>query len=109
MISFASGRRFASMFNLIINIRGKVYKTGYRYFLKQKASQLKIRGFVSYNEDGSVNVMATGGKPEMDEFIRQFSNGNKDSLIEDVKIKQIPLQKYTSFEVLDNVQNLSMK
>ncbi len=66
-------------------------------------------GFVSYNEDGSVNVMANGDKPEMDEFIRQCSNGNKDSLVEDVKIKQIPLQEYTSFEVLDNVQDFSIK
>lgn len=90
-----------------INIRGRVHKTGIRYFLKQQASRLKISGSVFYKEDNSVGVIAIGKKPEMDEFIRSCHHGNKDSIIENVSAEQSPLQDYDSFEVVDDVQSSS--
>ena len=98
---------FAFMICIKINIHGKVYKTGFRYFLKQQASRLIISGSVFYQDDNSVGVIAMGKKPEIDEFIRSCHHGNKDSIIENVSAEQSPLQDYDSFEVVDDVQSSS--
>nr|NQU91305.1 acylphosphatase [Bacteroidota bacterium] len=62
-----------------INIHGKVYKTGLRYFLKQRASQLKIKGCIFYGIDNSVEIIAIGENPELNKFIKYCHHGNKDS------------------------------
>nr|NQU93016.1 acylphosphatase [Bacteroidota bacterium] len=74
-----------------------------RYFLKQQASRLKINGSVFYLEDNSVVVMAIGKQPGMDEFITIYHQGNRDSIIKNVRVKQIPLLDTASFEVVDVV------
>lgn len=90
------------MICLAINIQGKVYKTGLRYFLKQKASGLGITGCVYYQEDKSAQIIAVGSKSQMDEFIRFCHAGNKDSEIGDVSLKKSPYQEFVSFEVHDS-------
>lgn len=94
------------MICLKINIRGKVYKTGLRYFLKQQASSLGIVGYVYYTSDNSVEVIGVGTKFQLDEFIRLCHAGNKDSKIEHVSMKKIPYQEFTSFEVHDSNEKL---
>jgi acylphosphatase len=86
-----------------INIIGKVYKTGLRYFIKEKASRLKINGSVFYQKDHSVGVVAMGNKPNMDEFIRYCRHGNKDTLVEDFQVEIIPFTDDASFDVVDDI------
>ncbi len=92
---------FAVMVCMKINIYGKVYKTGLRYFIKEKASQLKISGQVFYQDDNSVGVIAMGEKLDMDEFIRFCRLGNKDSLVENLQVEIIPITDDASFNVVD--------
>jgi acylphosphatase len=87
--------------SLKINISGKVHHTGYRYFIKQIASQLKITGSVYYCPDRSVEILAVGGKNNLDEFIKNCKIGNKDSVVEDVHLSEIPPVVFESFEVID--------
>ena len=101
MILPAYWRMFVTMICLKINIHGKVYKTGLRYFLKQQATRLKIKGSVYYQADNSVGIIAVGEKSGIDELVRQCHFGNKDSQIESVSVRQITLQEYASFEVMD--------
>jgi acylphosphatase len=87
--------------SLKITITGKVYHTGYRYFLKQKATQLQIKGCVFYCPDLSVEILATGENDYMELFITYCRIGNKDSYVEDVNLSQIPPDVFDSFEVID--------
>ena len=90
------------MLYLYIHIYGKVHKTGLRYFLKQKASQLNISGCVFYRDDHSVNVIAQGESSEIDKFVKHCKDGNVDSIIEKIIVKQCPGQVFNSFEVVDD-------
>lgn len=90
------------MLNLLINIHGKVYKTGLRYYLKQRADQLKIKGYVSYGNDLSLLIVAEGAKPDIDKFLNHCRNGNIYSHIDNVHIKEVPPMEYYSFEVVDD-------
>jgi len=90
------------MQSLNIHIQGNVYKTGMRYFLKQKAFHLKIKGYVFYQKDHSISVKAIGENSNMDEFVKYCLNGNKESLIENLSIKKDSMYEYDSFEVLNS-------
>jgi acylphosphatase len=84
-----------------IKITGRVYRTGYRYYVKQKASKLNIRGGVLYCPDRSVEIIAVGEKNDLDEFLKQCMIGNKDSKTEKMSITEIPSGNYDTFEVFD--------
>ena len=90
------------MQSLKLKITGKVYHTGYRYFIKQKASQLKISGFISYCSDQSVEILATGENDYLDVFIKYCRIGNKDSCVGGISMSQIPVVKLDSFEVVED-------
>ena len=42
-----------------------------------------------------------GGKNNLDEFIKNCKIGNKDSVVEDVHLSEIPPVVFESFEVID--------
>jgi acylphosphatase len=89
------------MQSLKIKISGKVYHTGYRYFIKQKASRLDITGFVFYCPDQSVEILAMGENKNLNEFLKHCRTGNKDSRVEEIHLSEIPSLAFNSFEVVD--------
>jgi acylphosphatase len=89
------------LITLKIQINGNVYHTGYRYFIKQLASLYEITGYVNYCPDRSVEILATGDNDDLDEFIKHCRTGNKDSIVEEVRLSEIPLTAFDSFEVVD--------
>jgi acylphosphatase len=93
--------------SLKIHVSGKVYHTGYRYFIKQKASQLKITGCVFYCPDRSVEILAFGVENFMDLFLTYCRIGNKDSFIEEVHLSLIPPVTFDSFEVFDEETSIN--
>ncbi|MGA2822005.1 MAG: acylphosphatase [Bacteroidales bacterium] len=89
------------MESIKINITGKIYHTGYRYFIKQAASQLDIKGCIFYCPDRSVRILAIGEANNMDKFINYCRIGNIDSSVEKVSMSQIPPAEFDSFEVVE--------
>ena len=84
-----------------IHIFGSVYKTGLRYYLKQKASECQINGQVFYLHDKSVEVIAAGSIANLYEFLTFCLAGNYDSRIKKVDYIPIPLIQFESFDVVD--------
>ena len=84
-----------------IRITGRVYKTGYRYFLKQKADQLRITGEVCYLPDRSVQVVAEGKKADLDKFLEACLVPNNESSIEQYTFEPLEVSHYVAFEVVD--------
>jgi acylphosphatase len=56
-------------------IRGDVQGVGFRYFLLRKANQLGLTGWVRNNDDGTVEVVAEGPRPELDQLERAAKEG----------------------------------
>jgi len=84
-----------------IHIEGRVLNTGLRYFLKDKATDLKISGRTYYLSDNSLFIIALGELDKMNKFVAFCKTGNPYSFIENVEIKNQPIFNYTSFEVVD--------
>jgi len=58
------------MKSLQIIVTGKVYKTGYRFFVKQVASVFEISGDIAYSKNNrQVIIRASGEEVKLEKFI----------------------------------------
>jgi len=58
------------MKSLQIIVTGKVYKTGYRFFVKQVASVFEISGDIAYSKNKrQVIIRASGEEEKLEKFI----------------------------------------
>ncbi len=75
-----------------LTIRGRVQGVGYRYFVRSKAAQLKIAGWVRNCENGDVECEAQGPEEVLANFIGQLQEGPTSARVESVWRDQIPDQ-----------------
>ena len=87
------------MKNLRINISGKVYKVGFRYYLKQMASVTHIMGYVKYDADHSLLVEAQGEERDIDTFVKYCKLGCINSNVQEISLKDLPEKDYSTFEI----------
>lgn len=52
-----------------IKFFGDVYGTGYRFFIKQKAIELGLKGYCRLNQKEQIEVEVEGSKKAIDEFL----------------------------------------
>ena len=72
-----------------LKVFGNVQGVSYRAWLRQKALELEISGWVRNCSDRSVEVMANGRKKNIDNFV-QFSNiGPPNSEVKKVQVEII--------------------
>ncbi|MCD4735913.1 MAG: acylphosphatase [Bacteroidales bacterium] len=84
-----------------IHISGKVFKNGYRYFLKEQASRHQISGYVNYLPDRSVEIVASGFYGSLQKFFKACSEGFTGNEVDSVRLEEIPVREFESFEVID--------
>src|SRR3989442_8176654 len=56
-------------------VRGDVQGVGFRYFVQRKAQQLGVRGWVSNNQDGTVELVAEGNRDDLEQLRRAAEEG----------------------------------
>jgi len=83
-----------------ITLTGKVQGVGMRDYLKNRAEELGVRGFVRNAEDGSVEVIAQGEREALEEFLRRAKRGSVFSRVEEAEATwydtvQDPLEDFT--------------
>lgn len=59
----------------LLRIRGRVQGVGYRAFVHDQATQLGLRGWARNRSDGSVEVLVSGDRAEVDELIARLRRG----------------------------------
>jgi tRNA U55 pseudouridine synthase TruB len=79
---------------------GKVQGVGYRYFIKDKARNLDILGYVKNLPDGTVEVLAQGKEANLQKLIHELKKGPFLAKVEKLSvIFQKPLDIYKQFEI----------
>ncbi|MBN1339534.1 MAG: acylphosphatase [Bacteroidales bacterium] len=86
-----------------IHIAGSVFKTGFRYYLKEKAVLSGIKGRVYYENGESVGITASGTEEEVKKFLDFCSIGNPFFRINRLEVVEAPPEEFSSFEVEDIV------
>ncbi|HVH62168.1 MAG TPA: acylphosphatase [Candidatus Dormibacteraeota bacterium] len=65
-------------------VRGDVQGVGFRYFVQRRADQLGLRGWVRNNDDGTVEVVAEGRRPQLEELNRALKQGPRMARVDRV-------------------------
>lgn len=66
-------------------IEGYVQGVGFRAFVMHKAKDLGVRGWVRNRRDGSVEVVAEGDRPSLDNLLVALRRGPVSARVTDVK------------------------
>jgi acylphosphatase len=80
-------------------VTGRVQGVGFRYFVKQNADALGIRGYVRNEDDGAVLVYAVGDPVAMDRMAGAVRTGPHFSEVRTVEEKEAGMQKFSSFSI----------
>jgi len=81
-------------------ISGRVQGVCFRYFVKEKAKQFKLKGWVKNNIGGTVEIIAEGDDENIESFLEYCKHGPKLSLVKDIKLQyENPNQEFKDFEI----------
>ena len=89
------------MKRVLINVTGKVQGVCFRRFTQSKANELGITGYVMNNENGSVNILAQGAFPSVDNLIEWCSVGAPQAQVDKVYVQEDEEDEiYLDFSIL---------
>jgi len=82
-------------------VDGRVQGVGFRYFVKELASQLSLTGWVRNLEDGRVEILAEGEKNNILEFIDHVRIGPRNAFVSDFRFEWLsPTSHYQYFMIV---------
>ncbi|NPA13154.1 MAG: acylphosphatase [Aquificae bacterium] len=86
---------------LHINFAGTVQGVGFRYFVKNKADQFGVKGYVRNLPDGTVEVVAEGDEETLRKFFEAIEKGPPLAEVTDIRYQFEDKEGgYTDFEIL---------
>ena len=81
-------------------VRGRVQGVGFRWFVVREAERLGLQGWVANEADGSVRVVAEGGRSDLDHLAERLSVGPSGAHVVDVSLHwSSPLRADRGFTV----------
>lgn len=84
-----------------VRIYGSVQGVGFRYFVKNTADALGLKGWVKNCDDGSVELSVEASSCEIDHFADVIEKGNGHSRVECIDmIESPPSGHFNRFEIL---------
>lgn len=81
-------------------IRGRVQGVGFRWFVEKEASAIGVVGWVRNNDDGTVEVLATGTGEQLSALHNCLREGPRASRIDEVEVSDAqPVEGLKSFGI----------
>jgi acylphosphatase len=81
-------------------IKGKVQGVFFRASTKDKANELGINGWVKNMPDGNVEILATGNKDQLENFIEWCRRGPKQAKVSDVIVSNADESFLNEFRII---------
>ncbi|WP_372933772.1 acylphosphatase [Mariniphaga sediminis] len=83
-----------------IKVFGRVQGVGFRYFVRQRAAEFNMKGWVRNTPDGNVLVMAQGDVTDMETFLDYLRIGPSLARVTRVTKNEMPaLEAFDDFQV----------
>ena len=83
-----------------IYITGSVQGVFFRKFLKEKAEELGIRGYVRNLEDGRIEIVAEGKDNNVEEMWGVCQKGTPHTEIKDIQMEKLTHQGFKEFKIM---------
>lgn len=81
-------------------VSGRVQGVGFRYFAQDAARRENLHGYVTNQDDGSVEAVAEGEAESVERFERALRQGPSKSRVEHVMVDDLdPAQGHTGFSI----------
>ena len=81
-------------------ISGFVQGVGFRYFVKQKADELALTGWVRNTPEGNVEVVLEGDQKKLEEVIAVCREGPPPASVKNVSVEESEATgEFRSFEI----------
>jgi acylphosphatase len=81
-------------------VRGRVQGVGFRYFVVEKARSLGLRGYARNESDGSVEVLAQGPRPALEQLLALLRRGPSGAHVSEVRTTwREPTEHISGFHV----------
>ena len=80
-------------------VHGDVQGVGFRYFVQRRADEVGLAGWVRNRPEGTVELVAEGGRPALERFLQQLSRGPGAASVERVESEWSEAEGLQSFEV----------
>jgi len=81
-------------------VRGRVQGVGFRWYVEREAKMLAVSGWVRNNPDGSVEVLATGSKEQINNLHARLRQGPRAARVDEVEVADAnPVQGLKSFRI----------
>ena len=80
-------------------ITGKVQGVGFRFFVKEKADTLGVRGYVRNLKDGSVYATAQGRDCALDNLLNWCYRGPKGAYVKNIEKKIVKTKEFSDFKI----------
>ena len=81
-------------------IKGKVQGVFYRASARDKANELGIKGWVKNTRDGDVEIVASGQKESLKNFIDWCHKGPRRAIVTGVTITVMETNNFQDFQIL---------
>ena len=79
---------------------GTVQGVFFRKFIRDKADEIRVRGFVRNLDDGRVEIIAEANDAKVNRFLDACKQGPPHAEIRDVKTEEIKHQGFDRFKIL---------
>jgi acylphosphatase len=80
-------------------VSGRVQGVGFRWFVEREAAQLGITGWVRNRDNGSVEVMATGTREQLNALHGRLREGPRAARVDEVAVSPAPFLEAKSFGI----------
>lgn len=71
-------------------VHGRVQGVGFRYFTVQRASELRLTGYVKNNWNRTVEVLAEGSRQSLEALVGHLQSGPRGAVVTRVDITWTP-------------------
>jgi acylphosphatase len=79
---------------------GRVQGVGFRWFVEREARLIGVGGWVRNRDDGSVEVVASGSKAQLDSLYDRLKEGPRAARIDEVEVDEAaPFSGYKTFQI----------
>lgn len=88
------------MKTLKIFISGNVQGVYFRQFVKKKAEELQLKGFVRNLDDGRVEIVVEGRDEKVNEMTEACKKGAPQASVKEVQTQELNHQGFGDFKIL---------
>lgn len=68
-------------------VQGKVQGVGFRLYVRQRAIDLPVSGWVRNLNDGRVELLVEGSRPDLESLLTALRQGPRGSQVSDVQVE----------------------